>query len=241
VLFVVSSAAANINNCLLLKRLNFEGMCLTDTNRSMIVRVAKNSSRNQALSVKRVGGAAGRLCDSPHSPLQSLGASQELRLASSDFLEVALDCKQLRMGLTCELAQLVAPSADSLRINARSDMHFDQLRLAGMRLIQSTVLFDVAVRVVGRVVDDEIGPRLMCHLKIILQALKMPDILELQIDALALEFCFEALHLCLVQKLGAIVFVAKALHNVGSLLSILERVIGNMQIGARERPSLQEG
>jgi hypothetical protein len=217
------------------------GMRCTNTYQPMIVRVAKHSSRNQALSMKRVGGATGGLCDSPHSPLQSLGASQELRLASSDFLEVALDCKQLSMGLICKLAELVAESANGFYLDARSYMHFDQLRLAGMRLIQSAILFDVAVSVVGRVVDDEISPCLMCHLKIILQALKMSDILELQIDALALEFCFEALHLCLVQELGAIVFGAKALHDISGVLSILERVVGDLEIGARERPSLKEG
>jgi hypothetical protein len=207
----------------------------------MIVRVAKHSSRNQALSVKRVGGATGGLCDSPHSPLQSLGASQELRLASSDFLEVALDCKQLSMGLTCELAELVAESANGFHLDARPYMHFNKLRLAGMRLIQSTILFNVAVSVASGVVDNDINCCLMCHLEIILQALEMSDMLELQIDALALEFCFKALHLCLVQKLDAIVFGAKALNYIGSFHSILERVVGDLEIGARERPSLKEG
>jgi hypothetical protein len=90
---------------------------------SLIVRVAKDSSGHQALSVKRVGGATVGLCDSPQSHLQSLGVSQELRLASSDFLEIALDRPQLLLGLTCELAEPVTVSADSLHIEAGPNIH----------------------------------------------------------------------------------------------------------------------
>jgi hypothetical protein len=105
-------------DCLLLKRHNFERMRFTNTNKAMIVGVAKDSSRHQALRVKRVGCAAGGLFDSPHPRLQSLGVSQELRLASSDFLEVALDGLQLLQGLTSKHAVLVAESADGLHLDA---------------------------------------------------------------------------------------------------------------------------
>jgi hypothetical protein len=90
-LILLVNCVARIKKRFLLQRLNFQGMRLTDTYNAMIVRIAKDSSRDQTLNVKRVGGAAGRLFDSPHPPFQSLGASQELRLASSYFLEVALD------------------------------------------------------------------------------------------------------------------------------------------------------
>jgi hypothetical protein len=106
-----------------------------------------------------------------------------------------------------------------------------------MRLVQSAILFNGKVSVVGKVVDDKISPSLMSNFKMILQALKMSDILELQTDALALEICFKVIHLCLVQKLRAIVFGAKTLNYLGSFLSIILRVIGNIQIGARDRPS----
>ena len=128
------------------------------------MRVAKDSTGHQALRVKRVGGAAGGLCDSPHPRLQSLGVSQELSLASSDFLEVALDGLQLLQGLTSKHAVLVAESADGLHLDAWSDVHLDLLRLADMPLIQSAVLFNISISVVGRVVDDEIYPRLMNYL-----------------------------------------------------------------------------
>jgi hypothetical protein len=39
-----------------------------------------------------------------------------------------------------------------------------QLRLAGVPLFQSAVLFNISISEVGRVVDDEIYPRLMNYL-----------------------------------------------------------------------------
>ena len=125
VLVMVFPLVAAIVKSLSLERLNFQGMHSIDSNKTMVVRVTKNSSGDQALRVKRVSGAADGLCDSPQPRLQSLDASQELRPASSDFLEVALDCQQPLLGRTRELAELVAEPADGLRLDARPDVHLD--------------------------------------------------------------------------------------------------------------------
>jgi hypothetical protein len=115
------------------------------------------------------------------------------------------------------------------------------MRLADMRLVQCTILFDMAVSVVDRVVDDEINPRLMCDLKMILQALEIMDMVKLQIDALALELGLEITQSCIVQKLGPVVFGVKAVDHVREALSILDGVFGDHEIGVSEFSYLKDG
>jgi hypothetical protein len=59
---------------------------------------------------------------------------------------------------------VVAVSADGFHIEAGPTVHMYQLRLAGVPLFQSAVLFNISISEVGRVVDDEIYPRLMNYL-----------------------------------------------------------------------------
>jgi hypothetical protein len=103
-----------------------------------------------------------------------------------------------------------------------------------MPLIQSAVLFKISSSVVGRVVDDEIYPRLMNYLEILLQPLQMAVVLELQVDALALKLCLEGRQSALVEELRGVEFDEKPLYHIRGALQIFERVVGNLQIGARE-------
>ena len=62
----------------------------------------------------------------------------------------------------------------------------------------------------------------------------MSVVFELQINAVALKLCLEVGEHAVVEELGGVAFDEKALYHIRGALQIFERVVGNLQIGARK-------